>query len=111
MIRLATALVLGLAALPGLATLACASSAPNPATTGAAPGGGGGSKGPDPALYMPADPHLSLIDLARVQALAPKTDLGNLGYEQVAAIENALIHPALAGQRAALIEASLAPQY
>lgn len=108
MIRFAAAVALGLATLPGLAVTACAAGSQ---PSDMMPDGSSSSapKGPDPAYFMPADPHLSLEDVARVQALAPGKDVSGLGFEQVAAIENALLHPALADQRPALISQALDP--
>ncbi|KFE34478.1 hypothetical protein [Thioclava atlantica] len=63
--------------------------------------------GPNPAYYLPADPHLSLLDQSRIQPFAGNASLGNLSFEQVAAIENALLHPSLSDRRAALISRSL----
>ncbi|MBN2740913.1 MAG: hypothetical protein JXR35_08425 [Rhodobacteraceae bacterium] len=60
--------------------------------------------GADPAYFMPADPHLSQFDQARVQQISGATDdLNNLGYVKVAALENALVHPFAASTRARLI--------
>ncbi|MBC7145851.1 MAG: hypothetical protein H5U24_10650 [Thioclava marina] len=64
--------------------------------------------GPDPAYYMPSDPHLSAFDISRATPFAGGKPLDALDYEQVAAIENALIHPSLEKTRAALIAQSLA---
>ncbi|WP_417806929.1 hypothetical protein [Thioclava sp.] len=68
----------------------------------------GGQNGADPAYFMPADPHLSTFDQARVQQISGTTrDLSDLGYVKVAALENALIHPFDATTRARLVTQSL----
>ncbi|KEO61507.1 hypothetical protein [Thioclava indica] len=68
----------------------------------------GGQNGADPAYFMPADPHLSQFDQARLQQISGTTDdLSNLGYVKVAALENALVHPFAASTRARLISQSL----
>ncbi|PFG62762.1 hypothetical protein AXZ77_1348 [Thioclava sp. ES.031] len=65
------------------------------------------SSGPNPAYFMPADPHLSMLDQARAAKFAKGKSLDNIGFTQVAAIENALIHPSLAQSREKLITKSL----
>ncbi|OOY09389.1 hypothetical protein [Thioclava sp. F36-7] len=65
------------------------------------------SSGSDPAYFMPADPHLSMFDQARAAEFTNGKKLNNIGFTQVAAIENALIHPSLAQNREKLISKSL----
>jgi len=65
------------------------------------------SSGPNPAYFMPADPHLSMLDQARAAEFAKGRKLNSIGFTQVAAIENALIHPSLAKSREKLISKSL----
>ncbi|OWY10778.1 hypothetical protein B6V74_01760 [Thioclava sp. F42-5] len=65
------------------------------------------SSGPDPAYFMPANPHLSMLDQTRAAKFAKGKSLEDIGFTQVAAIENALLHPSLAQNREALITKSL----
>ena len=65
--------------------------------------------GNDPAFFMPADPHLSLLDQSRLAAyVPPNTPLDNLGFRKVASLENTLLHPFDKATKARLIKESLA---
>ncbi|KEO51524.1 hypothetical protein [Thioclava pacifica] len=98
-------LALAMSAFGALAAEAASGPAPQDMMPDSAPSAG--KSGTDPAYYMPSDPHLSSFDIARATPFAGGKSLDGLNYEQVAAIENALIHPSLEKERAALITRSL----